>query len=102
MLADKISKYKSHYKETLLLSLPIVIAQVGQNLTNIVDNIMIGHYDTISLAAAGFANSVFMIFMVFAIGFSIGLTPKVGMTHAKGKHHLLKHLFKHSMVLNMF
>ena len=101
MLLSNLKKYKLHYKETFLLSLPIIVAQVGQSLTNIVDNLMIGNYDTVSLAAAGFSNSLFVIFLVFSIGFSIGLTPKVGMAHAKGKHHLLKHLFKHSILLNM-
>lgn len=101
MLSAKLTKYKIHYKETLMLALPIIIAQIGQSLTNIVDNLMIGNYNTIDLAAAGFSNSIFVIFLVFAIGFSIGLTPKVGKANAKGKEHLLKHLFQHSLLLNM-
>ncbi|AZQ62794.1 MATE family efflux transporter [Flammeovirga pectinis] len=95
-----LQKYSYHYKDTLKLALPVVISQAGQNLTNIIDNVMVGHYNTVSLAAAGFANSLFAIFLVFGIGFAVGVTPLVGKAYGRKDYVEMRSLFKHSMFLN--
>ncbi len=46
---------------------------------------MVGHVGTPELAAASFANNVFMIGMVFGMGITIGLTPVVGNAFGEGK-----------------
>ncbi|PWJ44703.1 MATE family efflux transporter [Sediminitomix flava] len=97
----QISKYGDHYKANLKLALPVIISQVGQNLTVIVDNAMIGHYDTTSLASAAFSSSVFHILFVFGIGFCIGLTPLVGESNGNNKGSKLSKLFRHSFALNI-
>ncbi|MBX2843689.1 MAG: MATE family efflux transporter, partial [Flammeovirgaceae bacterium] len=66
------------YSKTLRLAFPIILSQAGQMFTGIVDNMMVGHVDTTSLAAASFANGVFVNVMVFGMGFAFGLTPLVG------------------------
>ncbi|MEH0157518.1 MATE family efflux transporter [Limibacter armeniacum] len=96
-----LRKYVAHYRDNLKLAIPVVISQAGQTLTNVADNVMIGHYNTLSLSAAAFVNSVFVIFLVLGIGFSIGLTPLVGQAFGQQKYEDTGHLLKHSLLLNV-
>lgn len=84
----KFQDYIPFYKRNLTLALPIVLSQIGQVTVSLVDNMMVGHVGTTELAAASFANSVFMIGMVFGMGVTMGLTPLVG--QAYGQNQLLK------------
>ncbi|MDE7074798.1 MAG: MATE family efflux transporter [Odoribacter sp.] len=70
--------YKEHYKALVRLGLPIVIGQVGIVVVGLADNIMVGRFDTLHLAAASFVNSAFNLPILFGLGFSYGLTPLVG------------------------
>lgn len=99
-MRNLLNSYKIHYKETIRIATPVVISQAGQNLTNIIDNVMVGHYDTVALAGAGFANSLFAIFLVFGIGFAVGVTPLVGKAYGRRDFDEMGSLFKHSMILN--
>ncbi len=74
----KLQQYIPYYKRNLHLAFPIVLSQIGQISVSLVDNMMVGHVGTTELAAAAFANSVFIIGMVFGMGFTMGLTPLVG------------------------
>jgi MATE family multidrug resistance protein len=46
---------------------------------------MVGHVGTSELAAASFANSVFMIGMFFGMGITFGITPLIGSAFSSGK-----------------
>ena len=72
------SDYIPFYKRNLHLAFPIVLSQIGQVMVSLIDNMMVGHVGTTELAAASFANSVFMIGMVFGMGITFGSTPLVG------------------------
>lgn len=74
----RISEYLPFYKRNLALAFPIVLSQIGQVSVSLIDNMMVGHVGTTELAAAAFANSIFMIGMVFGMGLTFGLTPLVG------------------------
>ncbi len=82
----RIKEYIPFYKRNLHLAFPIVLSQIGQVSVSLVDNMMVGHVGTTELAAAAFANSVFMIGMVFGMGFTMGITPLVG--NAFGRNDL--------------
>lgn len=84
----KIKQYIPFYKRNLALAFPIVLSQIGQVSVSLVDNMMVGHVGTIELAAAAFANSIFMIGMVFGMGLTFGITPLVG--KAFGNNNLIK------------
>ena len=74
----KMQQYIPYYKRNLHLAFPIVLSQIGQVTVSLADNMMVGHVGTTELAAAAFANSVFIIGMIFGMGFTMGLTPLVG------------------------
>lgn len=83
----KISDYIPFYRRNLHLAFPIVLSQMGQVSVSLVDNMMVGHVGTTELAAAAFANSVFMIGMVFGMGVTFGLTPMVGTAFGQKDMH---------------
>ncbi len=81
------SKYKDQYKANLRLALPVMLTQLGQILTQLADNLMVGRYggeDPIPLAAVSFGGSVFFILFITAIGIALGMTPIVGELFAQG------------------
>nr|WP_319509201.1 MATE family efflux transporter [uncultured Draconibacterium sp.] len=84
----KLQQYIPFYRRNLTLAFPIVLSQIGQVTVSLADNMMVGHVGTTELAAASFANSVFMIGMVFGMGVTMGLTPLVG--KAFGQNQLQK------------
>ena len=81
------SKYKDQYKSNLRLALPVVLTQLGQILTQVADNLMVGRYggdDPVPLAAVSFGGAVFFILFIAAIGIALGMTPLVGELYAQG------------------
>lgn len=88
MLYD-FTKYKDQYRANLKLALPVVLTQVGQILTQVADNLMVGRYggaDPLPLAAVSFGGSVFFILCIAAIGLALGMTPLVGELFVQGEH----------------
>ncbi|MBN2667781.1 MAG: MATE family efflux transporter [Bacteroidales bacterium] len=81
-------EYLPYYKRNLKIAIPIIFAQAGQVSVQLIDSIMVGHVGTTELAASSFANSVFIIGLVFGMGFTFGITPLVG--QANGKKNLNK------------
>lgn len=80
----KLAAYIPYYKRNLHLALPVVISQIGQVSVSLVDTMMVGHVGTTELAAASFANSVFVNGMVFGMGITFGMTPLIGKAYGKG------------------
>ena len=70
--------YKTHSYSLLKLGLPIVVGQLGIIVLSLADTLMVGRYGTNELAAASFVNNMFNLVIMFATGFSYGLTPIVG------------------------
>lgn len=75
----------SHYRPLLGLGLPIVVGQLGNIVLGFADTLMIGHHDMRELAAAGFVNNMMTLLIVFAMGFSFGLTPVAGSMFGRGE-----------------
>ena len=94
-------KYIEHYKALIHLGLPIVIGQLGIVIVGIADNMMVGHFDTLDLAAASFVNSVFNIPILFGLGFSYGLTPLVGQFFGRRDKFHVGQLLKNSLLVNL-
>ena len=77
-----LHKYIPHYIRLLNLAIPLVLTQAGQMTVQLVDNAMIGRVGTAELAAASFANSVYIVIMLFGLGLFLGVTPLTA--HARG------------------
>lgn len=95
------SQFKEHYSAIIKLGVPIVIGQLGIVMVGLCDNIMIGHYATLDLAAAAFVNNVFNIPILFGLGFSYGLTPLVGQLFGRNDKFKIGQLLRNSLLVNL-
>ena len=94
--------YKNEIKKTILLSLPIVVGQLGQMLMSIVDNIMVGKVGTQALAAASIANAIFMLIMVVGFGVTMAVTPLTAIAYGAGKNEECGIVLRQGILLNLF
>ena len=92
--------FTTHYKELARLGLPIVIGQLGIIFVSFVDTFMVSRHGTDDLAAASFVNNMFNLAIIFATGFSYGLTPIVGKLFGKGKREDAGGMFKNALLAN--
>lgn len=84
----RFAKYKRHYAANLRLALPIVVAQLGQILVQLADNIMVGQWggeNPLPLAAVAFGSSIAFLFLIFSLGLVMGITPLVGELFGRGE-----------------
>lgn len=96
-----LKEYIPFYKRNLAVAVPVMLTQAGQITVHLADNIMVGHLGTTELASVSFANSIYILGMVFGIGFTQGLTPHVGQAFGKGDHESVSSLLKNSLFLNL-
>jgi len=75
MIMEKTSSY---LKMCMKLALPVMALQAGQMFVVLADNLMVGGLGAKHLAAASFANNIFLIGMVFNIGLINALTLLAG------------------------
>ena len=92
--------YREHYKELLKLGFPIVVGQLGVILVSFADTFMVGWHGTEDLGAASFVNNVFNLVIIFAVGFSYGLTPIVGKLFGEGKQKEAGAVLKNALFTN--
>ncbi len=94
-------EYLPFYKRNLKVAIPVMLSQAGQVLVQQVDNMMVGAVGTVDLAAAAFANSIFVLGLVFGMGITFGLTPLVGHAFAKKNHQEAGELLHNSFNTNL-
>ena len=99
-LFRKLRAWLPQYRENLSLALPVMLSQVGQVFVQLCDNAMVGHLGALSLAAVSFGGAVFVIFLFFGTGISMGLTPLVGEMYARRDYRTSARLFQNALVLN--
>ena len=92
--------YLSHYKDLARLGLPIVIGQLGIIFVSFADTFMVARHGTNDLAAASFVNNMFNLAIIFATGFSYGLTPIIGKLFGRGRLHDAGAVLKNALVAN--
>lgn len=95
------SRYKEQYCKNLALSLPVVLTQLGQMLTQLADTIMVGQYggaDPLPLAAVSFGSSMAFLILIGCIGVALGLTPLVGERFVRGEHQECSQLLHNAVI----
>lgn len=90
----------AHVRQNLKLALPVMGSNLGHVLMGVCDNIMVGHIDAVSLAAAGLATIAFNLFMFFGIGVSYAITPLVAEASGKNDHDRIVDTLRHGLVIN--
>ena len=79
-----LRKYLPYYRRLLKLAMPLVLTQAGQMTVQLIDTAMVGRVGTPELAAASFANSIYVVIMLFGLGVFMGVTPLVGQARGAG------------------
>lgn len=72
-----LKPYRLHLRETLVLSLPVIVGQIGNLALGITDNIMVGYVSYLHLSAASLANSCYFLITILAIGSMNVIAPLV-------------------------
>ena len=93
-------KYSLHYRSLLAMGVPIMVGQLGVILTGFVDNIMVGHHTTAELSAASFVNNIFMLPLMFATGFAMGITPLIGEQTGRNELPQAGQIFRYGLFAN--
>jgi MATE family multidrug resistance protein len=91
---------KQHLSETISLSIPLVLTQIGYIITGMVDNIFLGRLGNTEQAAGILSNNLFVMILVFSIGMSYVITPIVTDAHMKENDQEKASIFKNSLFLN--
>lgn len=94
-------KYKEQYRKNLALSLPVVLTQLGQMLTQLADTIMVGQYggkDPLPLASVSFGSSMSFLILIGCIGVALGLTPLIGERFVRGEHKECSSLLNNAVI----
>ena len=66
------SKYFTEFRKLAVLAAPLVLAQIAQNATSLVDTIMVGKLGKEELAGIAIGSTVFMFVSIVASGFVLG------------------------------
>lgn len=74
-----------------------MIGQVSTIVMGLADTLMVGHYGTNELAAAGFVNNILALLVIGGMGFSYGLTPVVGALLGEGRVHSIAGKLKNGL-----
>lgn len=94
---------KHHLKPLIGLAWPIMLGQAGHVITGFADAFIVGKYlGHIELAAQAFAQSIFLIFMVFGVGYAMGITPLISNAHAAQQHSRIRNLFVNGQLSAIF
>lgn len=93
------TKYTEQYALNLRLAGPVVLSHAGIVLTQLVDTAMVGRLGAAPLAGVSFGSTVFMMFFIFCMGISMGLTPLVGESYATRSHKASASYLQHSLIL---
>ncbi|MBO4550554.1 MAG: MATE family efflux transporter, partial [Bacteroidaceae bacterium] len=87
----------SHYKDLLRIGVPIMMGQMSFIVMGFADTLMVGHYGTNELAAAGFVNNILGLLIIGGMGFSYGITPVVGALLGEGRVHRIAGKLKNGL-----
>ncbi|RZK91103.1 MAG: MATE family efflux transporter [Pedobacter sp.] len=102
MFTYSFTKYKSYYKDNLILALPIVLSQLGHTLVHMADGMIVGHFaGTVQLAAVSLVNSLFMLILVLGLGISYGLTPLIAQANGSNNNTECGRLLSNSILINI-
>lgn len=92
--------FKYHFRKTYLLAYPVCLSQLGHVMVGVVDTAFVGQIGTVEQAAVSLANSVYIVFLVFGIGVSYGITPLVAAMDSEKKHDDISSILKNGLFVN--
>lgn len=101
MQSINTNKFEQYYQPILRLGAPIAIGQIGVIIMGFADTMMVGNFNTRSLAAASFVNAVYNFIVYLMLGYSYGLTPLISSLAGKRQTGEAGATLKYGLVCNM-
>lgn len=86
-----IESNKLPFKKLISLTTPILIGQLTQMSMGLVDAIMAGQVNATNMAAVAIGSSIWLPFILFALGCLIALTPTVSFLNGAMEHTSIGH-----------
>lgn len=94
-----VQKAWAELRPTLLLALPITTGHVGQIALGLTDSVMIGRVGAISLAASTFANSLFSMAFIVALGLMTSVAVRTAFEHGARRQAAAGDVLRHGLVI---
>ena len=91
---------KKYYIQNLRVASPVILSFVGQQMVQIMDTIMVGRLGAVELSAVSLSSAIILNITMIGLGIAMGLTPLVGVHHARRENQQSGVLFQNSMLLN--
>lgn len=91
---------RQHLRDTVALAIPVSIGQLGHVMLTVTDSLMVGRLGAIPLAAASLGHSIFVLFLVLAIGISSAITPLTAIARGAGDHDEAGIVFRQGLLIN--
>ena len=101
MQSVNTNKFEQYYQPILRLGAPIAIGQIGVIIMGFADTMMVGNFNTRSLAAASFVNALYNFIVYLMLGYSYGLTPLISSLVGKRQVGEAGATLKYGLVCNM-
>ena len=92
---------KRYYIENLRIAFPVILSFAGQQLVQVMDTIMVGRLGAVELSAVSLSSAIITNITMIGLGIAMGLTPLVGIHHARNERQQSGILFQNSMLLNL-
>lgn len=89
------------YKRFALLSVPIIFQQLVYISLNLIDNIMVGRLGTNSIAAVGFANKIYFVYILTIFGAFAGIAIFMAQYYGKRDYKTVRKLFALSIIIGL-
>jgi multidrug resistance protein, MATE family len=96
----EIQSLSTHLRENMKLAVPVMLSNLGHMLMAVSDNVMVGHIDTVSLAAAGLATVAFNVLLLFGIGVSYAMTTLIAEASGEKNDLRISLTLRHGLVIN--
>ena len=91
----------NYLKDIIKISWPIIVGQLGFQLTGLFDTMMVGDLGHEQLAAAGVCNSIFFLVAIFPLGFIMAYSTIVGILQGKNKTSSYRILARDSFIVTI-
>ena len=95
------SVLNNYLKDIIKISWPIIVGQLGFQLTGLFDTMMVGDLGHEQLAAAGVCNSIFFLVAIFPLGFIMAYSTIVGILQGKNKTSSYRILARDSFIVTI-
>lgn len=98
----ELKPWPYHFRKTGSLAIPVMLNQASHVMVSFADNVMVGQTgDVNALASCSLGNGLFSTILMFCIGISYGLTPKIAEANGRRDFGSLSLWAGNSLAINL-